>query len=244
MFIPKELENKYIYRVVGFQKFRSMFFERRNTLVRPTLWDDPMENLLLLRGYKDEEGRLGEFVHKDRYYAQCWSLESRSDAMWRVYAGTSKTEPGIRIRTTVGKLLRSLASKVSFAAHQRCRVGKVKYLSDNELNSFARDLFKGRETDDALASAFFETFLVKRKPFEWENEVRLIYFDVMGRCGEDVFHYDWDPAEVVDQILLSPFNCGSTFQSFKDEVCAETDFKGKILHSRLYEPPRNLRLRY
>lgn len=64
-----------------------------------------------------------------RYYGQCWSLTKDSDAMWRIY---SNHKDGVRIKTTVGKLISELEQTRGMIAVVPY-FGKVKYYSKMKL---------------------------------------------------------------------------------------------------------------
>lgn len=237
-----------IYRILGVSDLIRMFEMRENTLVRPQTWFDPMENLLKY-GYSTPNGEIGEWLFCERYYAQCWSLESRSDAMWQAYAKrisptNTNTEPEeqkvhrVRIRTSVSKLKSSIESvKPNFNGTRR--IDKVKYYSDSKLDDFMKSHFNSEISGDDV----IETFFVKRKVFSWEKEVRLVYFDVFdqqsNQNGGD-FQYSWDPHSVIDQIMVPYYFSDREFKNFKLEFREKTGFTGKIKQSKLYEPPPDL----
>ena len=88
---------------------------------------------------------------RSRVCIHCWhASEMESAAMWSIYAGHA----GIAVKTTVAALKAALSD-----AHEQIWISSV----------FCTDL---KSTD--VSSALFP-FILKRKSFEFEREVRLLY---------------------------------------------------------------------
>ena len=60
-----------------------MFAQGKNCSVRPQLWGDTYENILL-RPSDDIDREAGTFSYADDLYAQSWTLTGYSDALWRI----------------------------------------------------------------------------------------------------------------------------------------------------------------
>ena len=223
-----------LYRTVSLQRLLEMFAHRENVLVRPKLWDDPFENLAL-QSKAIIGGQVGMFGFKDDYFCQCWTKASVSDAIWRIY---SSGTDGVRIRTTVGALLSSLASQqpkqwASLASF----VGSVRYLRKKDLVSFSKTHFSAGLTSNGTKEA--ETLLIKRIAFSHEREVRLIFSNVHGaQTDGDLYRYPLDPHNLVDQILLHPRLSTAAAATLKATIQKLTGFKGRIQHSQLYQLPK------
>lgn len=82
-----------------------------------------------------------------------------------------------------------------------------------------------------------ETLLVKRMAFEHEKEIRLIYFENQ-RSQSDLYFYPFDPHEMIDQIMIDPRMTEGDADALKAEIQSRTFFKGTILRSLLYAPPK------
>ncbi len=154
----KELE-RHIYRITTLDRIKELFELRKNVLVSPISWDDPYENYILRSKVRLKSGEIVQYNYHEWVYGQCWSLHSTSDAMWRIYAPDQK---GVRIRTTVRCLAESLARAHPQNTPARCRVGRVRYLSQTSADSIARKTFDdyGIGLDE-----LFSSLLVKRKAF-------------------------------------------------------------------------------
>ncbi|WP_020590589.1 DUF2971 domain-containing protein [Kiloniella laminariae] len=221
-----------IYRIFPRHRFFELFFERKNTLVLPTKWDDPFENFILNAQVQTADGKNRKFHLHNKLYGQCWTLHKRSDAMWRIY---SPNKDAIRIRTTVGGLIDSLYSANKSPERDRCFIGKVTYPTDAELKKFSQTVFKNGLNECSIA----QTLLVKRNAFEHENEVRLIFIDADGVANkEGVYKYPFNPFSVFDQLVIDPRMSYKRYTNLKKEIIEKTGFDAtRIKRSLLYKPP-------
>jgi hypothetical protein len=202
-------------------------------LVRPHNWEDPFENFVLNSSVEMADGEVGKFGFHEDFYGQCWTRHKASDAMWRIYSG-NKT--GVRVRTTIDKLARSLAAPLGDWAHVQAFIGKVKYLSDAKLKAFAASVFSDGINPDTLASSL----LVKRAAFSHEREVRLLYLEKENnKKQEDGFYrYPVDPHDLIDQIMVDPRLPLKEAKDLIEEIRTTTGFRGGTKRSLLYAPPR------
>jgi hypothetical protein len=228
----KELD-KNIYRIMPFEYLENMFVKNENVLVRPMLWDDPFEHFILKSRIETEAGVTIEYPFHNDMYAQCWSFENKSDALWRIY---TKNKDGIRIRTTIRKLANSLSSAVGGSADLMAYIGKVKYLPNGKMIEFARSIFdqEGLDVDD-----IFKTLLFKRPAFKHEKEVRLM-FQVYGDDRPDTIPYQIYPHGLIDQIMINPLLTKKEADEMKVKIQYATGYQGSILRSMMYTPPKKL----
>ncbi|WP_299475772.1 DUF2971 domain-containing protein [uncultured Roseibium sp.] len=222
-----------IYRTIPLKRFFELFEKNKDALVRPKKWDDTFENLAL-NSPAEIQGEYVQFGFKDDVYAQCWTLQNFSDAMWRIY---SRDTDGIRIRTTVGKLLDNLAKTEPQFSRVSCFIGKVQYKRDNDLKDFADTHFADGLGTDGRKIA--ETLLIKRNAFRHEQEVRLIYLCPNStKDYEDLHFYDFDPHQVLDQIMLHPMLKSPERKQLKNKIRTELGWTGELKHSLLYRLPK------
>ena len=229
--------NTKIYRTLPLRRLLAMFASKQNGLARPRLWEDTFENLLLT-SLVDINGSTGNFSFANDLYAQCWTLESYSDALWRIYSADQK---GIRIRTTVGKLLDSLSAPDAVHNPISCFIGKVEYLKESELKKFASKHFlNGIDTDGENVA---ETLLAKRKAFQHEKEVRLIYRSPTTTDNkDDIYLHGLDCHKTIDRILVHPQLAEMEAQVLIKGISAVTSFKGEISQSKLYRLPKGFKV--
>lgn len=223
-----------LYRTIPMARLYEMFAAHQNTLVRPKKWPDPFENLAL-QSMVNVNGELGDFGFKDDLYAQCWTTAAATDAIWQIF---SNGTDGVRIRTTAGKLLRSLADHVpADTAPLCCFLGTVQYKTKKGLVRFSQDHFaNGLGSDGKIIAS---SLLVKRRAFSHEKEVRLIHWRLNGSPKErDLFPYPIDLHSLIDQIMLHPQLKKPEADKLKAEIAKRTGFKGELKRSLLYGPPK------
>ena len=230
-----EFDN-HIYRIISYERFIELFKNSKNTLVKPKLWEDTFENFTLKSKLKYPDGSEIELDTHDRLYGQCWTTSKASDAMWRIY---SQDKKGIRIRTTIDKLLSSLdITNVNTAMTDSC-IGKVEYKSEATIMSQARKAFSqdGRITFGSL----FRSLLIKRKAFNHEKEIRLIHLDWGYKLPkEDIYSYEISPHDLITQVMIDPRVSYDEFKKIKKDIKRKTGYKGDIKRSLLYRLPDTL----
>ena len=226
--------NTRIYRIFPRIYFFELFEEGRNTLIQPKQWDDPFESILLNSPVRSVTGDIESFRFHDCVYGQCWTLESRSDALWQIY---SKNSDGIRVRTTIGKLIDSLRAAHRATADESCFIGRVSYKRDKKLQQFANAMFVTRSRTDAIV----RSLLLKRRAFRHENEVRLLYIENRETKKQDlVYKYRLDPLEIFDQAMVDGRISWAQFVSLKDAIAKRTGLtKRRIRRSLLYTRPKD-----
>jgi hypothetical protein len=154
--LAKKDYDKPIYRIIGKDRLMELFQKEKNTLVHPSKWDDPYENFILKSKVRMKSGEVKAFDLHENVYGQCWSRHKASDAMWRIY---SPNKDGIRIKTTISKLLSSLYYGGINKPSWSCVIGKVEYLTENKLNKYANSIY----VNGALSKEnLFRSLLVKR----------------------------------------------------------------------------------
>jgi len=114
-----------------------------------------------------------------KFGVSCWhESEHESDAMWRVYSASGK---GIAIESTVGQL------KASLGVREGVQIDRVRYMD------FDRDpIEKGHRR--------YRLF-IKRKSFEYENEVRATI--LLPKAGEGLL-VKCDLDVLVNRVRVSP----------------------------------------
>lgn len=230
--------DKYIYRIVCWKRFKELFDDQQNTLVKPKLWDDTFENFALKSTLKYPDGSEIQLDTHERLYGQCWTKSKASDAMWRIY---SKDNEGIRIRTTVNKLLEGLDIANADAHMTMSCIGKVEYKSESTIMDHANKIFTtdGRMTFGSL----FRSLLIKRKAFKHENEIRLLHLDWKHELPKtDVYSYKINPHDLITQVMIDPRKSPSEFKTIEKRIRQETGYKGDIKRSLLYKLPKKLHI--
>ena len=234
--IPASARDGFVYRIISVQHLLELFETKQNVLLKPRKWEDPFENFILSSRVQLPTGELATFGFRDCFYGQCWTLQSASDAMWRIY---SPKLDAVRIRSTVRKLGESLSRARGDWAHDEAFIGRVQYLPNEKLMAFAKNAFRGMESPSARM--FAKTLLVKRPAFKHEREVRLLFFQRdKVHAQKDLLAYPVDPHEFVEQIMIHPRMHKQEANTLRQKIKAKTGFHGPIKRSLLYAPPPDL----
>ena len=232
-FEPLELQQP-LWRYMDFTKFVAM-------LVTKSLYLTRVDKLCKLGDRFEgsfpnvpEKGLSGFFWETDteRYYAEknkdkrrfyyvnCWhGNNSESDAMWKIYV---RGNQGIAVRSTFKRLRDSLQK-----APQNIWIGNVKYL----------DKFTWRSvpTDPTIHAC-----MAKRKSFEHEKEVRLIWLDENGKrtgnTGQDGKEIPCLLPTLIDKVYLAPPN-SPWFKRVVENVLRRYRINTEVVQSDLGSEP-------
>ena len=174
-----------------------------------------------LPGFSGPEHTARYYAEKDKdgrrfYYVNCWhGNDSESDAMWKVYGMGNQ---GIAIRTTIDRLEKSL--KVS---PELIWIAKVQYLDKHE--------YKNLPDKPALHAC-----RTKRKSFEHEKEVRLIWLDKDAEhsqhAGKEGKEIQCDPAKLIKKVFLAP-TVKPWFKPVIEDVLSKYNIDAEVMLSDL-----------
>lgn len=219
-----------IYRVFTLDRLFDTIVGKQLALVRPRLWEDPFENLLYQTPLQDADGNPVSIERlRNRLYGQCWTLASVSDALWRIY---SPYKIGVRVRTTVGKLLNAIWKDDRFD-NLKYFIGKVEYHSQAVLLKKFQDPLT--HMLDATGRGPVMSLLLKRTAFQHEREVRLIFHDTQD-SKDQVVYCPIDPNSIFETLLFDPRMDSKTVATFS-WVLKEIGFNNKVSQSELYNAP-------
>ena len=231
-----------LWRYVNFTKFVSLLDKSALFFARVDKLDDPFEGSFP-RGNVEvdpssySDPLLADFYRSARHFVKdirpftlvnCWhESPHESDGMWRLYSGDRE---GIAIRTDFKSLSESLVGE------EVIHIGKVSYIDYDtarisELNSE-------------------ESFLRKRKSFEYENEVRAINLDLplppdlMAGTGLDLSiptydtgtYLDVDISRLIHEVKVAPF-AADWFMELVQSVADRYGLSAPINKSALGDEP-------
>ena len=232
-------ENTPIFRVFSRKWLLEMFRSKQLALRPPHKWDDPFENFLLkcnvtILGHQNQS--LAGVIKN--YYGQCWSLNHETDATWRIY---SPNKDGVRVSTTVGRMLRSIYNPNDPFRLQSYHIGSVAYIEEAELKRlFEEPGYTAGLVLDPNGIGQSRHLFLKRKEFEHENEVRLLYqynnASNSDQRSEEYWNVSIEPNALFDDILIDPR------MDDHDSSLLEKDLRGlgytkQIQRSSLYQLP-------
>jgi hypothetical protein len=234
--------DKPIFRIIPMQRLIELFKSQSNVLVKPSLWQDPYENYVLNGKFQLPNGSLINPPMRNSFFAQCWSLKSQSEALWRLYSESNRKD-GVQIRTTIRRLYESIHNQLWPEKADRIFIGKVDYKTIADINGYASTAFLN--STGFSGRNWAETLLFKRKAFTHEQEIRLLYFGYSWECeAQDTFSYSINPHTLIDRIILDPRLSDSESTQSIASIRKRTKFKGRIARSNLYQSPQPLLIPY
>lgn len=228
-FLTSDQDSKSLYRIMHFDHLAEWFETGRYPLLSPEKWEDPFEKLLKEAVFpKDEEVP----YTKGQMYGLCLTWDGISDALWRVY---SPIQYGIRIRTTPERLASALSRADELAGGQSF-IGEVEYRYGKALVQHAKEIREQLKASKDTADVA-RTMLLKRKPFAYEKEVRVIHLTGQPPANDGNLYFSIDPHEVIQTILIDPRAPEYRFKALKRYFEHVGRFKGSIGQSSIYKMP-------
>ena len=229
-----DLDQK-IYRIYPLLRAIDLFSDNKNALIKPHMWDDPFENFFLAAKVFDGSDEVDISSVQQSWFGQCWTTVPESDAMWRIY---SPNKDSVRISSTIRKVFSSIYDVTDPYAALSQFIGRVEYAEIDQITSICktmnfRDLAHGGGNRD-----FAKTLLIKRKEFEHEHEVRLLYSDVAGkyRSANHVL-FDFDTLSLVEEVMFDPRLDMRIVAAYSDLITSN-GFKGDVSRSHFYDAPK------
>lgn len=228
-FLPEKLEAKSVYRIMHFDHLAEWFETGRYPLLSPDKWEDPFEKLLKEAVFPSDQ----EVPYtKGQMFGLCLTRDGISDALWRVY---SPIQYGIRVRTTPERLAKAISDAPELAGG-RTFIGEVEYSYSTALVQHAKEIREQliATQDTALVA---RTMLLKRKPFAYEKEVRVIHLTNQQASSDGKLFFSIDPHEVIQSILIDPRAPEYRFKALQRYFAHVAEFKGSISQSSIYKMP-------
>ena len=162
-----------LYKIMSLDRFLQMLLSRENTLLRPSMWEDPYESKLEHSDFTTQDGNIIQYSD-NLWFGQCWSTEAECDGLWRCYTNNKNTR-SVKIKTSVARLADGIEENNQDNAFS-FYIGKVEYSQEN---NFETKLLERTKTINNQIHNWEKGFalsllLTKRKAFEYEKEVRLM----------------------------------------------------------------------
>lgn len=197
------------------------------------MWDDPFENFLLKQESQTKDGTPVRYegIHKT-WFGQCWTYHRDTDAMWRIY---SPNKDGIRIKTTVRRLLESIYDQNDQFANLKYFIGKVTYHPQKHFKDLVSSMVFTEIMNDNRFWA--GTFLKKRTEFKHEKEVRLLFDrtdEANPNSDPNLFSFDIDPNSLFDEATIDPRLDANEAKQRIQNIKA-LGFPGHVNQSALYK---------
>ena len=245
--------NTPIYRICSYASLIDVFENRRLRFSRPSSWDDPYENYYL-RYNVNVDGESVKLKELERsIFAQCWSLESESDGLWRNFGG-GKHKLSVQIESTVWDVMTALYDLHADVPNQKYYCGKVNYVSSDDIEKELKVPIKsslGRGW--GMRRAILQTLMTKRLPFAYEREVRFVFIrpsmtdtavkEERQRArnkwnyNQSTFHVKVEPEKCIKKVKIAPWVDKKTAEIIKRTICDYGFNSAMITQSTLYDRP-------
>ncbi len=166
--------------------------------------------------------------------------------MWRIYSSvhqdgskldaTFDSGEGVRLKTTVGKLLDTLATGVGTAKFGNCFIARVKYFDEDALLQEVANIIRSRREQAFSGNAGnADALLYKRDPFAHENEIRLIYVDAEKEFEhQEQIEVAIDPNKLIEEITIDPRVLAGNQEIWRTNWIRDLGFKNPVNRSLLY----------
>lgn len=250
----RDIENldRPIYRI-----FPLWFFEaalRVNggclTLVRPSTWEDPQEDLsasIIMRGPSGDQKPLEGYLQPA--YAQSWSFEGESDALLRAYSRVTRDgitsrniEPrneGVQVRTTPRRLIHALNGFIAkrrkqdthFSPDFQFYLVGVRYVPD-VMQSIVEMLSQIGPTKLGRGEHRVSSLALKRQAFRHESEARIVLLTPEG-TAPPMFTVDVDPNQTFEEVRFDPRLAAFEIRE-REEMARRLGYNGSIGSSNAY----------
>ena len=228
--LNRKLErDPYLYRIELLERLFQILDNNEIVFVQPSCWTDPMENIIFnARILKDG----AEYRHpaKDKIYAQCWSHDDDSYALWQIYTtkpddrGVTKRHYGIRITTHLDKL-----NHLSAVNTGSFYYGQVNYLTQKALLKLPKDPnFVACISSEAINEEHINSLLIKRKSYLYENEVRLLYVPELSNkdtMPERIVRIKIEPHQLITSLRIDPAMPKKEAALLKEQLTDQYGFK-------------------
>lgn len=239
-------ETDTIVRFLSVEHFLYMVKTGCNVLTRVTTWKDVYEGWILRLQYTDCNN-VSDLLKN--YYGQCWSLrEADSELQWNA---RSSNETGVCLKSTVGKLAKSIMDQYSLK-EKIIGIGRLdKITYDDQPKDYSTMKFDRKSILSFFSNPYFilNSFFSKRYEFNDEHEVRMVldlpentHNDVMKRVykenGDLLLYKFGHPEEFIDEVIFNPKMCETQCNYLKCFLERSGWDKVKIGRSRLYELPK------
>ncbi|TAL17644.1 hypothetical protein EPN96_04835 [bacterium] len=168
-------------------------------------------------------------VYLKDFFGSCWSLNALANmATWSKFGGASS---GIRIKTTIRKLMNEICTPDNKFYGLSYFFGKIKYKEDADYDEWKRSIRDFRQLQDDQLFKSVATLLMLPATFKDEKEARLICHYSEGTPFEKEFvsissaretrlyaqrHFNWE--NVIEGVELEPWAQTETLDDIKDKL--------------------------
>ncbi len=211
-------KHEYIYRYLPMEHLLDSLQNNKMVFINPGKWNDPFDNYLFKLAKKKS---VNSFT--SNLFCQCITLNPHSQAYWKTYGGNGFAA---RLQIKTAKYLNKIKNYGS-----PFWIGKMKYLRESILITDMKAIpnLKSDLSKMTVSDGFLKAFFLKRKPFEYENEMRLLIKSNPTINGLKKIKID--NSNLIEEIRLDPNMGKSEEKAWKDYL---KTFKIKVTKSQLF----------
>lgn len=183
-------DNQYIYRYLPLERFLEVLHKEQLTFVSPKKWNDPFDNFL----FKQDIKNTSTFMKK--VYVLCFTHNPHSQAYWKTYANEGYC---VRLRLRTQEFLELMMNN-----KDKVWLGKMKYQNESILIQSLQQTegLRNALEETKINDTFIKTFLLKRMPFKYEEESRIIVQSFPHHSG--LKKVKISIKDIISDILLDP----------------------------------------
>ena len=185
-----------------------MVKEKRNTLFRPSSWNDPHEMNYSNSVIVTERGDIP--LDASHWFGQCWSICKESALLWQ--ALKKDDAPYVKIKVNAYNLMKGLIEQ-----DNSLRIAVLEYIryftpTANDYIEKIKDIIimhqwhKNFVNQSVTLAELYPMYnlLTKRDIFKHEEEVRLLLFDKSSSAEQKSVSYLFDPT-VIEEVVIDPW---------------------------------------
>lgn len=238
-------DRRRIYRMMRLDYFLQMLRDKRWVVPKVSSWDDSWESFFLKQDFLYGEDRVVTDELQSHLYGQSWTLANldNTDVLWRCY-NHSGCFMYVAVGSSVEKVRSLLHSQDDKTLLSESYLGRVSYLSNRKISEFISDnnvLSSGQQIENLIVKSLF----VKRKPFAYEKEFRLVIWPDKGT--QPLFELPLNGVRIVDEVILDPRMADSKYTSRVENItdmlkCAGFDDRVRISKLFSFFPKKRINL--
>lgn len=232
-----------IYKIMSFSGLARTLSQKIMSMSKPKTWPDPFEVFLLNSVSQMKDGRwVGYGPLREKIYCQCWSQRKECEGLWNTH---SENYNYVKIKSTSEKIMKYLYDTSNDFHYLSYFCGRVSYVEEDEIEKLFQEGI-GKFFTSSSYMSIISSLLIKRNPFDYEEEVRFI-FDVPSRddidmskiknrwnVADDYFYFSIDINDLIDGIVLHPYLDATRANEIEKDIRGY-GYTGNIIQSSLFK---------
>jgi len=213
------LSKKCLYKYLPLEHALSTLENHSFWISNPVMWPDPFESFFIKAKYMDH-GVEKPYPYENKTFCTCFTQNVSSEAQWKAY---SNNEICIELRVRPWGLILALLEYAEKYPEDQIFVGRVDYKYELEIakhNLVSEIPIKktgGVKMQYSSDDMWARMFLLKRKAFEYEQELRVIIFKKVTPANPNGISLDYsiNNNEMIKSIWVSPSTKERTYNAIK-----------------------------